>query len=142
MASTLVHNGKRRYYWRIPSEPALIHDVWGEMKQFILGEVNEGRHFGIELVVRELLMNAMKHGNAGNSGRYVDLVVKLWSGYLLVEVKDEGAGFDWKQAYEKYVADQDTSGRGLSIVLIYTQAIRHNHCGNLVKAWFTNVNRE
>jgi anti-sigma regulatory factor (Ser/Thr protein kinase) len=142
MMEAIKTQNSRQYRWTIPSEPVQIHRVWGELKLALLNEIDEKRHFGIELVTRELLTNAMMHGNAGIPSRRVELEVKLWSGYLLVEVGDEGAGFNWQINPPKPFREDATSGRGLSIVLLYAQAVRYNTSGNRVKAWFTNVKKE
>lgn len=58
-----------------------------------LGVEEEERHwFG--LAVREAVANAIKHGNAGDPGKQVEVEVGLLAGEVVLTVRDEGLGFD------------------------------------------------
>jgi serine/threonine-protein kinase RsbW len=58
-----------------------------------LGVEEEERHwFG--LAVREAVANAIKHGNAGDPGKQVEVEVGVQGGDVVLTVRDEGPGFD------------------------------------------------
>jgi serine/threonine-protein kinase RsbW len=56
-----------------------------------LGE--EDRHW-IGLAVREAVANAIKHGNAGDASKQVEVELRVDGPEVEVAVRDEGAGFD------------------------------------------------
>src|SRR5690606_23784796 len=67
---------------------AVVDDLLGR-----LGLDEEERHW-IGLAVREAVANAIKHGNAGDPTKQVEVEVGLESGQVVVTVRDEGGGFD------------------------------------------------
>ena len=58
-----------------------------------LGVGEEDRHW-IGLAVREAVANAIKHGNAGDVEKQVEVEVRLEGEEVVVAVRDEGEGFD------------------------------------------------
>jgi serine/threonine-protein kinase RsbW len=58
-----------------------------------LGVEEEERHW-VGLAVREAVANAIKHGNAGDPGKQVEVEVGLLDGEVVLTVRDEGGGFD------------------------------------------------
>ena len=52
--------------------------------------------FGIELVARELLVNAVKHGNGFHAERRARMRLAVGRRWLTLRVTDEGKGFDWR----------------------------------------------
>ncbi|MEI8345077.1 MAG: ATP-binding protein, partial [Candidatus Omnitrophota bacterium] len=68
---------------------------------------------GLLLVVRELLMNAIVHGNGSNPSRVALIRVTPRAGYFEVRVDDEGGGFDFASLILVLPDDPQTlSGRG------------------------------
>ena len=67
---------------------AVVDDLLGR-----LGLEEEDRHW-IGLAVREAVANAIKHGNAADPGKQVEVEVVLEEGEVVVTVRDEGHGFD------------------------------------------------
>jgi serine/threonine-protein kinase RsbW len=58
-----------------------------------LGADDDTRHW-MELAVREGVANAIKHGNQQDPKKKVDVTVAVDDDELVVEVADEGTGFD------------------------------------------------
>jgi serine/threonine-protein kinase RsbW len=58
-----------------------------------LGLEEEDRHW-IGLAVREAVANAIKHGNAADPDKQVEVEVGLQEGHVVVTVRDQGTGFD------------------------------------------------
>ena len=50
----------------------------------------------IMIAVTEAVNNAIKHGNQNDKEKNVHLALKLEDGVIQFEIKDEGAGFDYK----------------------------------------------
>lgn len=59
------------------------------------GRVPPGRDVDfILLALREALLNAVEHGNRRSPDAFVDIVIRADAGRLIIEVSDEGPGFD------------------------------------------------
>ena len=88
--------------------------------------------FVAELLLREALTNAVLHGSRKRSGLMVRCIVRVNSRRLLIAVKDEGPGFDWRSARQLRAGVSDCSGRGLEIYRNYACRVRFNSPGNAV----------
>lgn len=72
----------------------------------------------ISMAVRESLINAFQHGNRQDAGKSIGLSFLLYPDRLVVEVWDEGSGFDLAQVPDP-LADESllkTSGRGIFLI--------------------------
>ena len=58
-----------------------------------LGLDDDNRHW-IDVAVREAVANAIKHGNDQDPAKQVHVDVTLAGGELVIQVQDEGRGFD------------------------------------------------
>ena len=90
--------------------------------------------FGVQLALEEALVNAVKHGNQGDPGKQVRVRYRVTAEQVLVEVEDEGTGFD-----PTAVADPTSpegldrpSGRGLLLMRHYLSSVVFNERGNAV----------
>jgi serine/threonine-protein kinase RsbW len=75
--------------------------------------------FPINLVIREGLTNAVRHGNAGDPQKLVRFV--LWiedNQWIKLEIEDQGQGFDWQQQSAE-MSDSNDHGRGIPIMGTY-----------------------
>jgi serine/threonine-protein kinase RsbW len=88
--------------------------------------------FAIELLLREALNNAVLHGCHQNSLLSFSCRLMISDRELIIEVTDEGTGFNWRGKLEAQPANSDESGRGLSIYAIYANSIKFNESGNCV----------
>lgn len=126
--------------WRLPSRLSAVHGIWALAAIELGSRVNSEHLFGIELVARELMVNAIRHGNFNDSRRQVRLDVLIRSGYLLIRVTDEGSGFNWKKKIietgSKPADERKPNGRGLQIARLFATKIIYNRTGNTAKAWF------
>src|SRR6267378_951226 len=50
--------------------------------------------FGVRLAMEEAIVNGMKHGHRGDPARTVRVRWRVEAGRVLIEVEDEGPGFD------------------------------------------------
>jgi anti-sigma regulatory factor (Ser/Thr protein kinase) len=72
---------------------------------------------GLLLVVRELLMNAIRHGNESIRSRIVILRIARRGGLFEVQIDDEGEGFDYESLVLGLPEDPHTlAKRGLVLV--------------------------
>jgi serine/threonine-protein kinase RsbW len=125
-----------RWIWskeqHLPSEVASGYPIVQELLQQ-LERQRWNRHdvFGVHLAVEEALVNAIKHGNRGDPGKRVHVLCQLAEGFVRVEIKDEGEGFD-PAAVPDPTADENLenpSGRGIMLMRSFLN-IRYNEAGN------------
>lgn len=79
---------------------------------------DEDEQYKISMAVRELVINALKHGNRGDERKHVRLKFSLQPDRLVVRVGDEGSGFTLNSVPNP-LADENllkSSGRGLFLV--------------------------
>ena len=83
------------------------HDAgFGESDQFFIG-----------LAIREIIINAMKHGNRFDPGKKVGFEVSVEGPDLTMDVTDEGAGFELETVPDPLRPEnlERKSGRGIAI---------------------------
>ncbi|MCB1174927.1 MAG: ATP-binding protein, partial [Leptospiraceae bacterium] len=122
---------------------------------------NESDVMAIKIGLREMLINAIEHGNLGISfqeksesthgDRYLELVAQrqnqspyknrlvdvqyaLNQNRVLYSIKDQGEGFDHQHALQSFKVNKDLyHGRGLAIARSIFDELHYNHKGNQVK---------
>ena len=86
--------------------------------------------FDIILGMREGLVNAVVHGSAEDREKKVAFSLRLEGYNLIIEVEDEGAGFDLRSCFGKNMPSKEESGRGLAIMKRMFTLIKYNEKGN------------
>jgi len=99
------------------SSEVLFIDIAQEVVQKILEnlKVIEDEIFWVCLAVREAIINAVKHGNNFDAGKYVDFAVDIQGEQLRIEVADQGTGFNIDDVPDP-LSDENIlkpSGRGI-----------------------------
>lgn len=91
-----------------------------------LGMEEDSRHW-IDLVVREALANAIKHGNAQNPSKQVHVDLAVEGEDLVIQVEDEGAGFDPTQVADPLAPDNilKKTGRGILFMERFMDEIQY-----------------
>lgn len=121
---------------------------------------DEDATIGIRIGLREMLINAIEHGNLGitfaeksrtiEDGTYLNLIKErqrdpryrdrtlgvlysLRAGRVLFAIRDQGAGFDHRAAFEREPVGTDVfHGRGIAIARRFFDVVRYNNSGNRV----------
>ncbi|MBZ5728837.1 MAG: ATP-binding protein [Acidobacteriia bacterium] len=88
--------------------------------------------FAVELLLREALANAVKHGCRYDPAKHVRCLLRWRGRRLTIAVRDEGDGFDWRAAGNDTLDGLRTSGLGIHIFRQYATRFRFNHSGNAV----------
>lgn len=89
--------------------------------------------FAINLVLREGLTNAVRHGNENNPDKNVKLSLDVSEPTVLrFAIEDEGRGFDWKQHLDAELPEDEDHGRGIIIIDSYFTRHRYNEQGNIL----------
>ena len=101
-----------------------------ETKRF-LSSVRAARHtFDVVLVLREALANAVVDGSQLDASKIVAYTLRLEGNNLIMEIEDEGEGFDWQNHFGKKTPPHAESGRGLAIMETYCEEVVFNDKGN------------
>ena len=95
----------------ISSELALVNQVLAECNRYFeLAGVTEPS--ALDLVLQELLVNAIKHGNHNEVSKVVKCRIASVEGRAFeMEVEDEGGGFDYRKLRMRLPADPRKVGR-------------------------------
>jgi serine/threonine-protein kinase RsbW len=88
----------------------------------------------MRLALEEALVNAVKHGNKGDATKRVRVRYQVTAAGVLVEVEDDGTGFDPLKVPDPCAPEnlERLSGRGLLLMRSYMTWVRFNPCGNCV----------
>ena len=91
--------------------------------------------FAINLVLREGLTNAVRHGNKNDPDKLVDFQLKIdGEKSILLKIADQGEGFDWKKEQSEGLQENADHGRGIPIMKTYFTRYSYNQKGNLLLA--------
>ncbi len=89
--------------------------------------------FAINLVLREGLTNAIRHGNGNNPEKLVKLSLDIEENRLIkVAIEDQGDGFDWKSQLKAKLPEDEEHGRGMFIIDSYFNGYSYNDKGNIL----------
>ena len=99
---------------------------------------NESDQFFIGLAIREILINAMKHGNRFDPGKKVGFEVSVEGPDLIMDVTDEGAGFELETVPDPLRPEnlERKSGRGIAIarkIMDEISVSANSPCGSHVR---------
>ncbi|MGD9503692.1 MAG: ATP-binding protein [Syntrophobacteraceae bacterium] len=104
-----------------------------EIKTFLKERSMDEHVFDVVLLAREGLTNAVRHGCRVDGSKQVHYGLRLQEGSLILEIEDEGEGFDWRSlacCLDKVHDSRDDCGRGLAIMHSYSTDMRYNERGN------------
>lgn len=99
--------------------------------------VDEDILFEIKVVLNELIVNALHHGNKCDRNKFAYVTFKLIANHLYLNVRDEGTGFNYKQETININPSLKNDlfcdhGRGLIIVQQLCKNVKFNKLGNKV----------
>jgi serine/threonine-protein kinase RsbW len=117
---------------RSPQDMArVIGDVTGVMAAFGYPKRDV---FGVQLALEEAVVNAVEHGHKGDGLKRVRVSYLVAPEQTLVEVEDQGEGFDPSQVPDPTTPEnlERACGRGLFLMRAYMTWVRHNVRGNCV----------
>jgi serine/threonine-protein kinase RsbW len=122
---------RRRSYRGAEDVPAVLDAVVAAMEQFAYPKKDV---FAVRLALEEALVNAVKHGNRGDPAKEARLRYYANAELVLLEVEDDGAGFDPAGVPDPLAPEnlERPSGRGLFLIRKYMTWMEHNERGNCV----------
>jgi len=88
--------------------------------------------FALLLGMREALNNAVVQGSRRNPLKTVRFELRRETEQVIMQVEDEGEGFDWCHHINRIPTSLEESGRGLVILKRYFEGVEYNAKGNRV----------
>ena len=90
--------------------------------------------FSIRLAVTEAVINGFRHGNCGDPSKFVQISFLVTPRETLVDVQDQGNGFDPACVPDPLVDENldRPGGRGIFLMRVYTSWMCFNQQGNRV----------
>ena len=120
----------------IPSDIKCIRVVSsGILKWLKPIKLDDSMLFDIRLCVEEVVRNAITHGNHNDRGLKVLVSYWLEDDRLIIEVEDEGRGFDLGKVPDPTIGENimKGGGRGVYLVQKLMDEIKFNDKGNKVR---------
>ena len=100
-------------------------------------QLNEDKDtlFNIKLALHEAIINAVKHGNKMNPNLPVQVDIKKDEGQVVIQVKDQGDGFDYKNLPDPITPEnlEKLNGRGLFLIQNAMDRVEYADGGRIIK---------
>ncbi|NSW89998.1 MAG: ATP-binding protein [Firmicutes bacterium] len=128
----------------IPSKVEVVGYTVNEVIQYLIdncGAIHDDILFELRVILNELLLNAVIHGNKENKDKLVRITVGITKNKcILMMVTDDGEGYDYNFYLEKCEESQDTfcwsnieeRGRGIKIIKKLCDKVEFNKEGNKI----------
>jgi serine/threonine-protein kinase RsbW len=101
-------------------------------------DLDEDMYGNIMIAVTEAVNNAIKHGNASNSKKNVNLSLSLNMSLLKFVIKDEGSGFDYNNLPDPTAPEnlEKPGGRGIFLMKHLSDEVEFKEGGKVVELSF------
>ena len=88
--------------------------------------------FGARLALEEDVVNAIRHGHRNDTSKRVDVHFHISPQQLLVEIRDQGPGFDPDGLPDPLAPEnlERPGGRGVFLIRQYMTWVQYNETGN------------
>lgn len=104
-----------RFEKTIQSDIVIVKNAVEDILYNIRDIINENMFFNTKLILNELIINGVRHGNREDPSKMLNVAVTVNKGSLTIVVSDEGSGIEYKRKnYGEY--DFCEAGRGLMLV--------------------------
>ncbi len=115
---------------RFSAAPANIDRVIDYARLFLEKECPVPQIPCIVTLMRAALSNAVSHGCGADPARTVSCSVKVEKGFLMVEVEDEGPGFNWRSRLNTSDDENPEKRHGIDLLKKYATNLTYNESGN------------
>jgi serine/threonine-protein kinase RsbW len=100
---------------KVNSDISKVKNIVDDILLNIQESLSDNMFFNTKLILNELIINGIMHGNMEDENKMLDIDIFLDNSCLVIEVSDEGSGIVYKRKeYGQF--DFDESGRGLMLV--------------------------
>lgn len=132
-----VQKEPNRLWVRLGTSMALIDKAAEEVGLMMSDNGLKKHAFGVSVVMREGLTNAVRHGNKNDPDKLVLFTIIIENDILTMTIEDEGDGFDWKKIKEARRPGENVvipldHGRGIPIIEEYFDEYEYNEKGNIL----------
>ncbi|MDM8515171.1 ABC transporter substrate-binding protein [Desulfobacterales bacterium HSG16] len=131
-----VRRGDATIDFRISSDMKLINCIIQETKVFLL-KLGFKAFSGINLILRELLINAVEHGNRNNPEKQIVCnILQMQNSLFKIIVEDEGNGFDYEALNMSIPENKyQVRKRGYPFIKAFSEEIEFNAAGNRITVY-------
>jgi len=130
-------------YLRLPSNIHLATEGINDIINYIdeeYGPLNDTSLFELKVVLNEIILNAVRHGNKEDEEKLVKIAVFIIDEtFVGIVVEDEGNGYDVKELPRENnffgaddISEIDEHGRGILIVNSLCEKVKVNQKGNRI----------
>lgn len=133
---------KKIMQFNLNSTPREIEAALSDIEAF-LHTIPRSIQHDAELISRELLTNAMSHGNRDDPGKLIIYNIYLFAGMDIgIEVRDEGPGFDYHSLNMNLPERvKGVKGTGYKLINALSKEIKFNNTGNTVQVFISSSER-
>jgi len=120
----------------MPSQLELIDGFVSSLLERICKSPSEkSAAFNIKLALHEAIINAVKHGNKMNKKLLVQVDITKEEGELIIQIKDQGEGFDYKNIPDPITPEnlEKLNGRGLFLIQNAMDRVEFADKGRIIK---------
>jgi len=124
--------------YKFSSEIKMVNKIIKEVRSY-LESYDVDEYANIILILRELINNAIEHGNKQKKDRIVSVNISLLDDKRFkIVVSDEGDGFDYNNINYR-MSDDPTQirNRGLCLVNSFADEMEFNSYGNMITVYVT-----
>jgi len=115
-----------------PASMDEVESFIADMRRHLLTCGLKSGTFELELLAREALGNAVRHGCKDDPAQFVGVRLSVRHDRVELCVTDGGVGFDWRNASQAVPNPTCETGRGLCILKCYADTVEFNEAGNMV----------
>ena len=116
----------------LPADDAAVEEFFIEFRRRVRACLSRKDGFAAELLAREAMTNAVRHGCQCDPAKKIRCVFRLKGSCLTMVIEDSGEGFDWRAAGDRQTDELGSSGRGLDLIRSTATRMRFNKKGNRV----------
>lgn len=117
---------ERKVHSDINNAKITVDEILNSIKDII----SENSFFNTKLILNELIINSIMHGNQKDKNKQVFINLVIDKTCILIEVSDEGSGICYKK---KAFGDYDFCESGRGLMLVEGLSDKFEVCGNMVK---------
>lgn len=123
----------------VTSEYNLVDRIIHECRDFLY-RYNVTQQSNVNLLIRELVINAIEHGNKCKKDKKIEVKLEsIRNNMFKLAVEDEGDGFNYTQlSFDLPENPQQTRNRGFALINLFSDKIDFNDKGNQVTVFFSN----
>jgi serine/threonine-protein kinase RsbW len=125
-----ISKGEKQLSISFSSSMDTIEKIDIETRRLLKDKLGDSHIFALSLCMREGLTNAIKHGHRLDPKKIAQYTLTIKEKKIIIEIEDQGEGFDWRKVREKKPNPKLDHGRGLTIINEYCAEYRYNEKGN------------